>query len=128
MAKGSLLLLSLIVSATSFRTPPAHAIKSSRRFQLKANIVETATGAGKFKILAAAIAEAGLAPVFSGPGKFTVFAPSDEAFAALPEGRFHIFSVSNIYFRLMSGSFHSTIVLFASCFLECQQERMKSIL
>jgi len=86
MARSLLFLLSLIVPVTSFTTPvPAHSIKSSHRFQLKANIIDTAAGAGKFKILIAAITEAGLAPVLSG-GKFTVFAPSDEAFAALPEG------------------------------------------
>jgi uncharacterized surface protein with fasciclin (FAS1) repeats len=42
--------------------------------------------AGSFKTLVAAVTAAGLAPVLSGPGPFTVFAPSDEAFAKLPAG------------------------------------------
>lgn len=50
------------------------------------NIVETAVGAGNFKTLVAAVTAAGLADTLSGPGPFTVFAPTDEAFAALPEG------------------------------------------
>lgn len=51
-----------------------------------ANIVETAVAAGTFKTLVAAVTEAGLVDTLSGPGPFTVFAPSDEAFAKLPAG------------------------------------------
>ena len=51
-----------------------------------ANIVETAVGAGSFKTLVAAVTAAGLGGTLSGPGPFTVFAPSDEAFAKLPAG------------------------------------------
>lgn len=50
------------------------------------NIVETATNAGSFKTLVAAVQAAGLAATLSGPGPFTVFAPTDEAFAELPAG------------------------------------------
>tara|TARA_R110002072_G_scaffold10569_33_gene49263 strand:+ start:12871 stop:13824 length:954 start_codon:yes stop_codon:yes gene_type:complete len=50
------------------------------------NIVETATGAGSFGTLLAAAKAAGLAEVLAGEGPFTVFAPTDDAFAALPEG------------------------------------------
>jgi uncharacterized surface protein with fasciclin (FAS1) repeats len=50
------------------------------------NIVETAVGAGNFKTLVAAVTAAGLAETLSGPGPFTVFAPTDEAFAKLPAG------------------------------------------
>jgi uncharacterized surface protein with fasciclin (FAS1) repeats len=50
------------------------------------NIVEVATSAGNFKTLVAAISAAGLAETLSGPGPFTVFAPTDEAFAKLPAG------------------------------------------
>jgi uncharacterized surface protein with fasciclin (FAS1) repeats len=50
------------------------------------NIVETASAAGKFKILLAAAQAAGLAETLKGEGPFTVFAPSDEAFAKLPKG------------------------------------------
>ena len=51
-----------------------------------ANIVETAVGAGSFKTLVAAVTAAGLGSTLSGPGPFTVFAPSDAAFAKLPAG------------------------------------------
>jgi uncharacterized surface protein with fasciclin (FAS1) repeats len=50
------------------------------------NIVETAVAAGKFNTLVAAVKAAGLVETLSGPGPFTVFAPSDEAFSKLPEG------------------------------------------
>ncbi len=50
------------------------------------DIVGTAMKAGSFKTLAAAIKAAGLVEALQGEGPFTVFAPTDEAFAALPEG------------------------------------------
>ena len=50
------------------------------------DIVATAAEAGQFNTLAAALKAAGLVEVLQGDGPFTVFAPTDEAFAALPEG------------------------------------------
>ena len=50
------------------------------------NIVETAVAAGSFTTLAKALQAAGLVDTLSGPGPFTVFAPTDEAFAKLPAG------------------------------------------
>ena len=50
------------------------------------NLVETAVSAGSFNTLAAAVKAAGLAEALSGDGPFTVFAPTDDAFAALPKG------------------------------------------
>ncbi len=50
------------------------------------NIVETAVGAGTFNTLVTAIKAAGLAETLSSPGPFTVFAPTDAAFAKLPKG------------------------------------------
>jgi uncharacterized surface protein with fasciclin (FAS1) repeats len=49
-------------------------------------IVDVAVGAGTFNTLVAAVTAADLAETLSGEGPFTVFAPTDEAFAALPEG------------------------------------------
>lgn len=49
-------------------------------------IVETAVNAGNFKTLVAAVQAAGLVDTLNGTGPFTVFAPTDEAFAKLPEG------------------------------------------
>ena len=51
-----------------------------------ADIVDTAVKAGSFSTLAAALKAAGLIETLKGTGPFTVFAPTDEAFAKLPEG------------------------------------------
>ena len=50
------------------------------------NIVEVAVGAGTFNTLVAAVKAAGLAETLQGTGPFTVFAPTDAAFAKLPKG------------------------------------------
>ena len=50
------------------------------------DIIDTAVAAGSFKTLAAAVTAAGLVDTLKGAGPFTVFAPSDEAFAKLPAG------------------------------------------
>jgi uncharacterized surface protein with fasciclin (FAS1) repeats len=50
------------------------------------NIVDTAINAGSFKTLVSAIQAAGLVDTLKGEGPFTVFAPTDEAFAKLPAG------------------------------------------
>jgi uncharacterized surface protein with fasciclin (FAS1) repeats len=50
------------------------------------NLVETAIEAGNFKTLVKAVQEADLVDTLSGEGPFTVFAPTDEAFAKLPKG------------------------------------------
>lgn len=51
----------------------------------KKDIVDTAVAAGSFKTLAKALTEAGLVETLKGKGPFTVFAPTDEAFAKLPK-------------------------------------------
>jgi uncharacterized surface protein with fasciclin (FAS1) repeats len=68
----------LALTATTALSAPA--------FAQDMNIVETAVGAGSFTTLVAAVQAAGLVETLSGEGPFTVFAPTDEAFAALPEG------------------------------------------
>ena len=50
------------------------------------DIIDTAVAAGKFNTLAAAVTAAGLVGTLKGAGPFTVFAPTDEAFANLPAG------------------------------------------
>jgi uncharacterized surface protein with fasciclin (FAS1) repeats len=56
------------------------------RAQQPKDIVDTAVAAGSFKTLAAALQAAGLVETLKGKGPFTVFAPTDEAFAKLPAG------------------------------------------
>jgi uncharacterized surface protein with fasciclin (FAS1) repeats len=50
-----------------------------------ADIIDTAVAAGSFKTLAAALGAAGLVDTLKGKGPFTVFAPTDEAFAKIPK-------------------------------------------
>jgi uncharacterized surface protein with fasciclin (FAS1) repeats len=52
----------------------------------EADIVETAAAAGQFDTLATALEAADLVETLKGPGPFTVFAPTDDAFAKLPDG------------------------------------------
>ena len=51
-----------------------------------ADIVDTAVKSGQFNTLATALKAAGLVDTLKGPGPFTVFAPTDDAFKKLPEG------------------------------------------
>jgi uncharacterized surface protein with fasciclin (FAS1) repeats len=53
---------------------------------MEKDIVDTAVAAGSFNTLAAALTSAGLIETLKGEGPFTVFAPTDDAFAKLPEG------------------------------------------
>jgi len=59
---------------------------SSASAQAPKDIVDTAVAAGQFGTLVTAVQAAGLVETLKGPGPFTVFAPTDEAFAKLPEG------------------------------------------
>ena len=67
-----------------FITGAAFAAATSIAFA--ADIVDTAVSAGQFKTLVKAVQEAGLVDTLKGKGPFTVFAPTDEAFAKLPAG------------------------------------------
>lgn len=60
--------------------------KPAKATAAKSNIVALAASAGQFETLLAAAKAAGLAETLAGPGPLTVFAPTDEAFAALPVG------------------------------------------
>ncbi|MEN1959505.1 fasciclin domain-containing protein [Luteimonas sp. MJ246] len=66
-------------------TPTADASRASQS-RASADIVDTAVAAGQFNTLAAALTAAGLVDTLKGDGPFTVFAPTDAAFAALPAG------------------------------------------
>jgi uncharacterized surface protein with fasciclin (FAS1) repeats len=60
-------------------------VSTGAQAQMK-DIVDTAVGAGKFTTLVAAVKAAGLVETLKGTGPFTVFAPTDDAFAKLPKG------------------------------------------
>lgn len=67
-----------LTAAASFFAAPV--------FAAEMDIVDTAVAAGSFTTLAAALGAAGLVETLKGEGPFTVFAPTDAAFAALPAG------------------------------------------
>ena len=79
MYKFVIIVLTVAMLATaataSFAAPP---------IQAEADIVDTAVAAGTFNTLAELLTEAGLVETLKGEGPFTVFAPTDEAFAAVP--------------------------------------------
>ena len=74
LATAAVLVLSLAIGAYARPKPASE------------NIVDTVISAGSFKTLAAALQAAGLVDTLKGKGPFTVFAPTDEAFAKLPAG------------------------------------------
>jgi uncharacterized surface protein with fasciclin (FAS1) repeats len=79
------LLLGLVVAGVFGMVARAEAADAPSAKPSK-DIVETAVDAGKFKTLAAALEAAGLVETLKGKGPFTVFAPTDAAFAKLPAG------------------------------------------
>jgi uncharacterized surface protein with fasciclin (FAS1) repeats len=76
--------IALTLSACSGR--PEASMESTTEETAVGTIVDVAVGAGNFTTLVAAVTAADLVETLSGPGPFTVFAPTDEAFAALPAG------------------------------------------
>ena len=74
---------SLSIFALAVTPAPAFA---DHHAMAKSDIVDTAIAAGSFKILTAAVQAAGLEATLRSEGPFTVFAPTDEAFAKLPAG------------------------------------------
>jgi uncharacterized surface protein with fasciclin (FAS1) repeats len=68
-------------SASASVPPQENAVQASA----KKDIVETATAAGKFKTLTSLLKQAGLAGTLQGKGSYTVFAPTDAAFAKVPK-------------------------------------------
>ena len=78
--------MSLAVAAACVMAASAVAEHHGEMKEAKADIVDTAVGAGSFTTLVAAVQAAGLEETLRSEGPFTVFAPTDEAFAKLPEG------------------------------------------
>jgi uncharacterized surface protein with fasciclin (FAS1) repeats len=92
---GIFVVLSLVLAACSAADPvsepaeaPAEApVEEEAQAIVEAkSIVDIAVEDGRFNTLVAAVQAAGLAETLSGEGQFTVFAPTDDAFAGLPEG------------------------------------------
>jgi uncharacterized surface protein with fasciclin (FAS1) repeats len=85
-------------------------VVSSRASAEPKDIVDTAVAAGSFKTLTKALTEAGLVDTLKGKGPFTVFAPTDEAFAKLPKGALEALLkdkkklIAVLTFHVVSGS------------------------
>jgi uncharacterized surface protein with fasciclin (FAS1) repeats len=75
-----------MVTLTSLALVAVTAVVVPARAQQTRDIVDTAVAAGSFTTLAKALTAADLVATLKGPGPFTVFAPTDEAFAKLPPG------------------------------------------
>lgn len=81
-----------LISAPALASDPHHVVKTKMdhhgggHAMAQADIVDTAVGAGQFNTLVAAVQTAGLVDTLKSDGPFTVFAPVDAAFAALPHG------------------------------------------
>lgn len=80
MKKRYFLSLASLALVTAFAAPALRAEPASK------TVVEIAAGADDFSTLVAAVKAAGLVETLSGDGPFTIFAPTNEAFAKLPEG------------------------------------------
>ena len=75
-----------VLAPLAFLFFAAPAIADGHGKKMKKDIVDTAVAAGQFETLAAALGAADLVDTLKGEGPFTVFAPTDEAFAKLPAG------------------------------------------
>ncbi len=79
-------LTSLFLAAAVLAAPLAATALDMNKMDSKKDIVDTAVAAGSFKTLAAALDAADLVDTLKGKGPYTVFAPTDAAFAKLPKG------------------------------------------
>ena len=79
-------LVSFVIAAAVVAAPLTSIAAEANKMNSQKDIVDTAVAAGSFKTLAAALEAAGLVDTLKGAGPFTVFAPTDAAFAKLPAG------------------------------------------
>jgi uncharacterized surface protein with fasciclin (FAS1) repeats len=78
------LALTVVLAVAAASATAGHASTAAPRMSQK-NIVQTAIAAGQFKTLASLLQKAGLVSTLEGTGPFTVFAPTDAAFAKVPK-------------------------------------------
>ena len=86
MNKIKILLVSLLTVSSAFLASSALAGHHEKGEMMPATVVELAVGAEETSTLVAAVKAAGLVETLSGEGPFTVLAPTNDAFAKLPEG------------------------------------------
>jgi uncharacterized surface protein with fasciclin (FAS1) repeats len=86
MRKTRFVLSSLLIPALVLGLSLQASAGSAAKAAATSDIVDTAVAAGSFNTLVTAVKAAGLVETLKGPGPFTVFAPTDEAFAKLPAG------------------------------------------
>ncbi|MCF7370629.1 MULTISPECIES: fasciclin domain-containing protein [Vibrio] len=82
MFKRILVITATLMATLSFMLP----VKAHEHGMMKGDIVDVATENGSFNTLVAAVKAADLVDTLKGEGPFTVFAPTDDAFAKLPDG------------------------------------------
>jgi uncharacterized surface protein with fasciclin (FAS1) repeats len=82
----AVMVLGLVVALVGCQKKPEAKTEALPETQQTADIVDTAIAAGTFTSLVSALGSAGLVETLKGPGPFTVFAPTDDAFAALAPG------------------------------------------
>ncbi|HHX8289669.1 TPA: fasciclin domain-containing protein [Vibrio diabolicus] len=82
MFKRILVITATLMATLSFMLP----VKAHEHGMMKADIVDVATENGSFNTLVTAVKAADLVDTLKGEGPFTVFAPTDDAFAKLPDG------------------------------------------
>ena len=103
-----LALVAVVLAGSAAPTGAAPA-GNSRQADTDSNIVETAVAAGKFKTLTALVKKAGLAGTLQGKGPFTVFAPTDAAFAKVPKATLTALGKDKAKLRSVSFALHGGI-------------------
>jgi uncharacterized surface protein with fasciclin (FAS1) repeats len=86
MMRKAFSVLCVLAVVALIAAPAALADDCKSKCSKSKDIVDTAVGAGSFKTLVTAVSKAGLVETLKGEGPFTVFAPTDDAFAKLPAG------------------------------------------
>ncbi len=133
LLRGLILVSGLAFGVCAFNSAESHAAAAARvPGEPSGDIVDVASGAGSFNTLVAAVKAAGLAEALKGTGPFTVFAPSDEAFAKLdkatlesllkPENKDKLASI--LKYHVVSGKHLAAEVVAAKAFTTLEGQRI----